>query len=79
MMGYLQSMWGGWSETRGRPGTLAPASRMHVQETSVFLTCDVFGGAYESQNIFLTDFSVSSFLQIMHLIHSVMDEKVLSV
>lgn len=66
-----------WDErTARRPGS----SISHAcAGTSVFLTCDVFGGSVWASKYFPNWFSVSSFLQIMHLIHSVTDEKVLSV
>ena len=61
---FTERVWGGWSEARGWTGAPAPASRTHVQELHVFLTCDVFGGAYDRPNIFLADFLSAAFTKL---------------
>ena len=63
MMGYLQSVWGGWRVIRGWPGT---QFLLHAcaGTLSVFLTCDVFGEEYGRPNIFLTDFLSAAFSKL---------------
>ncbi len=81
----VSTTWGWWDIYRAcgvwggvRPAG-GPACILHAcAGTSVFLACDVLRGSIRMSKYFPSWFSVSSFLEIVHRILSVMDEKVLS-